>query len=637
MRPVFMLLVAGIAVIYGSSADAQPLAPPTLPKLITTRQNAFAIPFRLENVTGNQAKAEVQLHVSENRGINWQIATRVSPSAGKFSFRAPRDGEYWFMVRTIDDRGVVRPSGPPAPELRVLVDTGHPQLDLIVTRGEAGEVRARWRVSDANLPPDGLKLSYRATGSSGSWQPVAIDPIQGGGRPDAPATGEATWWPEQIADGITVRAEVTDTAGNATSSQGQVEASNQPPTNQPAASKPAEGIRTPDPLATTPPPANVPPATSATGNNPPAAYGNPPATSNSNKPRSAQWPAQTTPDVVATQTKRPAGEPPRMPSNFPSMSEQTQPLNAKNASSKLQSAPVGQRYAKQSSPADTQNYRPPAEQLPPPSSPPDLARANDPAPPSTNAPPDLGSPAIPQPSHAEEEQEAAAFLGQMLPPGVRPRMVNRRRFELEYDIESIGPEGIGKIELWGTRDGGQTWLSFGTDPDNRSPFVVGVENEGLYGFRIVVETSTGVKGVPPKTGELPEIWVGVDTTRPVAKLLPADADSAARTGEISIRWEAADQMLAARPIALAYGQSATGPWTVLASGLENSGHYDWRPDSRVPDRMFLRLEVRDEAGNIQTVESLDPLTLVRTRPQGRILGVRPVGDSARKLGPDRSL
>jgi hypothetical protein len=216
-------------------------------------------------------------------------------------------------------------------------------------------------------------------------------------------------------------------------------------------------------------------------------------------------------------------------------------------------------------------------------------------------------------------------------------MVNRRRFELEYDIESIGPEGIGKIELWGTRDGGQTWLSFGTDPDNRSPFVVGVENEGLYGFRIVVETSTGVQGVAPRAGELPEIWVGVDTTRPVAKLLPADADSAARTGEISIRWEAADQMLAARPISLAYAQSASGPWTVLASGLENSGHYDWRPDSRVPDRMFLRLEVRDEAGNIQTVEGSDPLTIVRTRPQGRILGVRPIGDSARKNALDRSL
>ncbi|HEX4148932.1 MAG TPA: Ig-like domain repeat protein [Pirellulales bacterium] len=626
MRPVWMLLVAGVAVIYGAGADAQPLAAPALPKLITTRQNAFAIPFCLENVTGNQAKAEVQLHVSENRGINWQIAARVPPGAGKFSFKAPRDGEYWFMVRTVDDRGVVRPSGAPAPELRVLVDTAHPQLDLIVTRGEAGEVRARWRVSDANLPPDGLKLSYRGTGSSGSWQAVAIDPIQGAGRPDAPATGEATWWPEHITDGITVRAEVADMAGNTTSSQGQLE-----PSNQPAVGKAAEGVRTPEPLATAPPPATYPTSQPDKPESPPS----PPATQP--KPRATQWPAQTTPDVVATQTRRPAGQPPQMPSNFPSVSTQSQPLAATNASNtKLQTAPGAQRYANESAPAGSQES-PQSLPLPPPTNSPPLARTNDAPPPATITPSPMIVPPTAPPSRADEEQEAAAFLGQVLPPGVRPRMVNRRRFELEYDIEAIGPEGIGKIELWGTRDGGQTWLSFGTDPDNLSPFVVGVENEGLYGFRIVVDTSTGVKGVPPKVGELPEIWVGVDTTRPVAKLLPADVESVARTGEISIRWEAADQMLAARPIALAYAQSAVGPWTVLASGLENSGHYDWRPDSRVPDRMYLRLEVRDEAGNIQTVESPDPLTIVRTRPQGRILGVRPVGDSARKLDADRSL
>ncbi len=88
MRAVSILLVAGAAMAYGASLGAQSPTAPALPKLITTRQNAFAIPFRLEGVTGNQAKAEVQLHVSDNRGINWQIASRVPPSAGKFSFRA---------------------------------------------------------------------------------------------------------------------------------------------------------------------------------------------------------------------------------------------------------------------------------------------------------------------------------------------------------------------------------------------------------------------------------------------------------------------------------------------------------------------------------------------------------------------
>ena len=56
-----------------------------------------------------------------------------------------------------------------------------------------------------------------------------------------------------------------------------------------------------------------------------------------------------------------------------------------------------------------------------------------------------------------------------LPPGERPRMVNSRTFELEYDVDSVGPSGIGRVELWGTRDGGQTWRRFTVDSDKRSP------------------------------------------------------------------------------------------------------------------------------------------------------------------------
>ncbi len=47
----------------------------------------------------------------------------------------------------------------------------------------------------------------------------------------------------------------------------------------------------------------------------------------------------------------------------------------------------------------------------------------------------------------------------------------------------------------------------------------------------------------------------------------------------------------------------------------------------MPDRIFLRIEVRDEAGNIGQFVSLDPLSLDLQRPQGRIRGVRPVSPS----------
>ncbi len=47
----------------------------------------------------------------------------------------------------------------------------------------------------------------------------------------------------------------------------------------------------------------------------------------------------------------------------------------------------------------------------------------------------------------------------------------------------------------------------------------------------------------------------------------------------------------------------------VASGLENTGRYTWTPDDRVPSSVYLRLEVRDEAGNIGTYDTPDPVAI----------------------------
>jgi hypothetical protein len=207
-----------------------------------------------------------------------------------------------------------------------------------------------------------------------------------------------------------------------------------------------------------------------------------------------------------------------------------------------------------------------------------------------------------------------------LPAGQRPRMVNARTFELEYEIDSVGSSGVGKVELWGTRDGGRTWSIFGIDPDNRSPMPVNIDTEGIYGFRIVVQSGSGLGGRPPADGDAPDIWIGVDLTKPSGRITSTEV--AAEAGELAIGWDAADDVLDTRPIAISFSATAGGPWTPIAAGLENTGSYRWRLDNRVPDRIFLRLEVRDEAGNIGAFETAEAASLDRHRPEGRIRGVR---------------
>jgi hypothetical protein len=210
----------------------------------------------------------------------------------------------------------------------------------------------------------------------------------------------------------------------------------------------------------------------------------------------------------------------------------------------------------------------------------------------------------------------------LLPPGERPRMVGSRSFELEYEIDAVGPSGVGRVELWGTLDGGRSWSVYGVDSDNRSPVSLRVEREGIYGFRIVVQSGSGLGGQPPASGDPADVWIGVDLEKPsgrIGAVEPSDDGT-----ELVITWEASDDLLDVRPISLRFAEAAGGPWTPIASGLENSGSYTWRLDGRVPPKIYLRLEVRDEAGNLGVFDSGEPISLDRSRPEGRIRGVRPV-------------
>ena len=196
------------------------------------------------------------------------------------------------------------------------------------------------------------------------------------------------------------------------------------------------------------------------------------------------------------------------------------------------------------------------------------------------------NPAVGSKYKAADKPSAGGRDAPHLPPGERPRMVNSRLFELEYDVDSVGPSGIGRVELWGTRDGGKTWRRFALDNDNRSPLLVNVEEEGIYGFRVVVTNGAGLGGKPPSSGDLPDLWVGVDLTKPTARIVSAQQGVDAEAGQLIISWQADDKMLAARPVSLSFSQDRHGPWLPIASGLENTGRYAWPIDNRTPSAVL---------------------------------------------------
>ena len=88
-------------------------------------------------------------------------------------------------------------------------------------------------------------------------------------------------------------------------------------------------------------------------------------------------------------------------------------------------------------------------------------------------------------------------------------------------------------------------------------------------------------------------------------------------------------MLAPRPVSLSYGPAPSGPWTAIATGLENTGRYTWWMDGRVPEQVYLRLEVRDEAGNVGSFVTPSPIAVDPRHAPLRIREVRPEAGPAR--------
>jgi hypothetical protein len=204
----------------------------------------------------------------------------------------------------------------------------------------------------------------------------------------------------------------------------------------------------------------------------------------------------------------------------------------------------------------------------------------------------------------------AGYPVNRMPPKSRARMVNSLSFELDYDVQALDGVAPSKVELWWTGDGGVSWNLFGLDDDNRSPMLVTVEREGLYGFWMVIEGPSGLRGSAPKAGELPQAWVGVDLTKPVARLMTAKLVNGEAGDQIQVNWEAGDALLAKTPVSLDYSVSPTGPWTPLAVDIENRGSYSCRINQRLPHTLYVRLHVRDEAGNEQLAQLNSPLSVV---------------------------
>ena len=199
-------------------------------------------------------------------------------------------------------------------------------------------------------------------------------------------------------------------------------------------------------------------------------------------------------------------------------------------------------------------------------------------------------------------------------------LVNSRRIRLNYSISEVGPSGVSSVELWATRDG-KTWQRYSNEPPPDGPLVVCVAEEGKYGFSIVVKNGLGFSAPPPRTGDLPQLWVEVDETRPTVRVTDCQVGQGKEAGCMVISWTASDAHLMERPVTISKAVSPEGPWVPIATDLVNTGHYSWQMPRDLPYEVYVRVEARDRAGNVGSDHTARPVHVDLARPRGTILGI----------------
>lgn len=204
------------------------------------------------------------------------------------------------------------------------------------------------------------------------------------------------------------------------------------------------------------------------------------------------------------------------------------------------------------------------------------------------------------------------------------KRVQTRTFRLGYELEDVGPSGLGTVGLYITEDYGRTWFHYGNDPDAISPMDVTVPRDGVFGFSFRVRSGNGFGDLPPQPGERPEVAIAVDQTVPTIQMLPIEHRQAPNTHQIAVRWKAHDATLPPRPIRVEYGPSPSGPWTAVSPPLPNLGEYIWDVTQPMPGAVYLRVLVTDAAGNTATDFTREPLMLDFSRPAARITGVEAI-------------
>jgi hypothetical protein len=560
----------------------------------------FQIPIRVHQERKEQIK-ELVLYVSKDKGKTWEVSTRAKPNQEAFTFVAKEDGPHWFSIGVVDVKGIQEPADIAKAQVgqKVLVDTQKPEIKLKAEKiGE--EIQVKWEVKDANPDINSMKLECKIEGNdSNEWIPISIKPVMDG----------SGTFKVQGAGMLSVRLQMSDTAANYASvivdigspkvSMPMPNLAAVPSTN--ATPKISNSVTDPNSLNSQ----SVPAVPEKPADSSPVVSNNvPPMPLNTEK-----IPPMSGLTMPNTAIPLPAGNP------LPAVDE----LAKNNLPSAVPVFPVS-RGAKE---VDLGSTVPPAQTIPSWNGTSNTSNLNGVL--ASSA----GGANANQNTNTVQNQPTTGASKRILPA---LQIVNKKQIRIDYEVAKFGPSGLGSVDVYSTLDDGQSWTLALTEnslvSDQRSmmpvkaSIVVPVAQEGVpVGYYVVVKSKAGLGKSPPVKSDIPHIRVEVDTTFPEAVLYSPQPEPGQRD-TLVLTWKATDRNLSLNPVTLEWSEKREGPWSPIGPGeLPNTGKYTWAMHPNMPASVYLKLMVKDSAGNVAVAQTQEPLLIDLNIPEVNVLGI----------------
>jgi hypothetical protein len=571
--------------------------------------NTRTIRLPIEYKKDRKSIQQVLLYVARNGENTWYQEGFVTPDKDAFVYIAKDDGLYWFKMVLVDLKGNKDPADltRDPPDLKIVIDTTPPQVRVTNARRSGDEILVEWAVDDKFLNEAETKVHFRRADDPKYWTEVTL-PTKTGVKFRCGTTGA-----------VTVKITAADVAGNRAevtkdfpaADAGQLSTSLSPPAG---------------PTGPVTPPAQLTPMGGTGGTTNPGNNGTGAGAGAITPPAPEAGPGPNGP--VAPGPITPVG-PPSMVPITPAPAPPVQPITP---------APV---------PPVQPIVPAPAPAVPPAPYQPHGGGNTNPAPGGMQPLATVDPKAQPAPAPiTSTASPPGTWSGASVPEGPRAQVINYPRFDLGFDLEQRGPSGISRVDLWVTRDEGQSWHKWSHHDGKGGAVRVALdvrENtqlEGNYGFRLVPVSGAGLSEREPVAGDTPDLRIVLDVTAPQLDLFPPVSDPN-NPDTLILQWKATDRNFGEDPITLEWSESSTGPWKpVVTTGndpvvqataltpplprrLANTGQYGWRVPAGVPARVYLKASARDAGGNVKEVVTREPILVDLTKPRAKISGIVP--------------